>query len=278
MSSTKMCRGIFFAVVALTLLVSGEAFLTTPVAFSSKSTALRSSAVKSTDTAEISKMRASEIQKELKDMGVPYSDCFEKESLVQRLADSRRNPPPPKQEAPRTSSTAKTRSRAQDDDDDDFQGEVKELKTTKMPRDDDMGGFGRRSGMDGGVSGIDIGSILEGMMGVQPGPGGVYGDPFGGGGGGRSRPGYDPDGGIKGGRRGSAGPRGVNGVKPDFERIFAKANQDPELVKLISKATSNTEWMDAITDVLSNGPGALYKYRNADPELVKLIEGLLNLL
>lgn len=56
-----------------------------------KTTTLFSSSVESSSSPNISTMKLSEIKSELKERKFNFSDCFDKESLVLRLADARQN-------------------------------------------------------------------------------------------------------------------------------------------------------------------------------------------
>lgn len=46
-------------------------------------------------TDDIAPMRVREIKSALEEMGVSFTDCFDRESLAQRLKEARENPPPP---------------------------------------------------------------------------------------------------------------------------------------------------------------------------------------
>lgn len=56
-------------------------------------------------------MRIAEIKAELKQLGVGFGDCFDKESLVGKLVWARANPPPPPRPPPRTQQPQQPRAR-----------------------------------------------------------------------------------------------------------------------------------------------------------------------
>ena len=206
--------------------------------------------------ATASKMRISQLQAELKSMGVSTKGMLEKSELVAAYAQAIRD--------------GKTAGSGGDDDDDDdvFDPDVKELKTTKMPRAGDPGdgaipNAGNPFGGGGGSPFGGGGSPFGGMGGGGPGGGMNMGDIFnmmGGMGGG-------------GGMPNMGGMGGMGGIQD----LLQKAMGDPKLMATIQKAAGNPKVMAAVQDVMQNGPGAVNKYAN-DPEVKSILDQLKGIL
>ena len=171
----------------------------------------------------------------------------------------------------------------QTDDDDDFDGPVTELKTSKMPRQGDsdvrggvqnpfagtpFGGGGAGAGGSpfvggledlGGAGGIDIGSILQDIMGGRT-PGGSSQQqrpqtpppP--------SSPSGWPDG--KGGTTPATPPGGAQQPpSAALRELLRRSEKNPQVNKIIRQAAKNPGLLGAMQDLLENGPDVIEKYR-----------------